>query len=80
MIELEGVTFMKEFRVSYFFEDHVRTESIVKSLNVTTEQMFEELIKKVTVNNFLMIRSKQGLDRLDTSLIRYIRVSTLKDK
>lgn len=70
---------MKKFRVSYIFEDHVRTEKIVKELNITTEQIFEEQLEKITTNSFLKIHSKQGIDRLDTSLIRYIRVSGLND-
>ncbi|MCM3587280.1 hypothetical protein M3182_16200 [Mesobacillus maritimus] len=70
---------MKRYQVSYILEDHVKTEKVVKDLNSTAEQIFDELIQTVTTTNFLKIRSEQGHDRLDTSLIRYIRVSALND-
>ncbi|WP_053362405.1 hypothetical protein [Bacillus sp. FJAT-27251] len=68
---------MKNFRVSYILENHVKTERVVTELNSTAEQIFDEVIPKITTTNFLKIRSEQGLDRLDTSQIRYIRVSSL---
>lgn len=70
---------MRKFQVSYILEDHVRSENIVKDLNITAEQIFEEQLKKITTNSFLKIRSKQGTDQLDTSLIRYIRVLGLNE-
>jgi len=71
---------MKKFRVCYILDDKVKTENIVKDLNIQAGQIFEELVKKIATSNFLKIRSEQGLDRLDTSRIRYIRVSDLNEK
>jgi hypothetical protein len=71
---------MNKFRVCYILDDKVKTENIVKDLNIQAGQIFEELVKKIATSNFLKIRSEQGLDRLDTSRIRYIRVSALNEK
>ncbi|MBY0099324.1 hypothetical protein [Mesobacillus maritimus] len=71
---------MNKFRVCYILDDKVKTENIVKDLNIQAGQIFEELVKKIATSNFLKIRSEQGLDRLDTSRIRYIRVSILNEK
>jgi hypothetical protein len=71
---------MNKFRVCYILDDKVKTENIVKDLNIQAGQIFDELVKKIATSNFLKIRSEQGLDRLDTSRIRYIRVSALNEK
>jgi hypothetical protein len=71
---------MKKFRVCYILDDKVRTENIVKDLNIQAGQIFEELVKKIATSNFLRIGSEQEVDRLDTSHIRYIRVSALNEK
>jgi len=70
---------MNKFRVCYILDDKVKTEDIVKDLNIQAGQIFEELVKKIATTNFLKIRSEQGPDRLDTSLIRYIRVSAFNE-
>ncbi|MGM0901908.1 hypothetical protein [Mesobacillus maritimus] len=70
---------MNKFRVCYILDDKVKTENIVKDLNIHAGQIFEELVKKTATTNFLKIRSEQGADRLDTSRIRYIRVSALNE-
>ncbi len=71
---------MNKFRVCYILDDKVKTENIVKDINIQAGQIFEELVNKIATTNLLKIRSEQGADRLDTSRIRYIRVSALNEK
>lgn len=71
---------MNKFRVCYILDDNVRTENIVKDLNIQADQISEELVKQIATTSFLKIRSEQGADRLDTSHIRYIRVSSINEK
>ncbi|SEM50361.1 hypothetical protein SAMN05192533_103167 [Mesobacillus persicus] len=71
---------MNKFRVCYILEDKVKTENIVKSLNINAGQIFEELVKKIATSKYLKIESEEGRqDRLDTSCIRYIRVTALNE-
>lgn len=70
---------MNKFRVCYILEDKVKTENMVKNLNINAGQIFEELVKKVATMKYLKISSEHGQDHLDTSRIRYIRVTALND-
>lgn len=71
---------MKRFRVCYILEDKVRTENILKEMNINTGQLFDELVNKVAAAKYIKIRTDRGPDRIDTSHIRYIRVSPLNDR
>lgn len=70
---------MNKFRVCYILEDKVKTENIVKSLNINAGQIFEELVKKIATTKYLKIDSGEGQDCLDTSCIRYIRVTAINE-
>jgi hypothetical protein len=69
---------MKKYRVCYILEDRVETENIILDLNINASEVFESLMRRAATSKFLKIRTEKGSDRLDTSLIRYIRVSPLK--
>jgi hypothetical protein len=69
---------MKKYRVCYILEDRVETENIILDLNINASEVFESLMRRAAASKFLKIRTEKGSDRLDTSLLRYIRVSPLK--
>lgn len=66
---------MKEFVVCYTLENDVKQEKITKDLDVKKEEVVKEILEKIEQRKFFIAKGDQGDQLINTSLIRYVRVS-----
>ncbi|NRD77026.1 hypothetical protein HPT25_05890 [Bacillus sp. BRMEA1] len=61
---------MKEFVVCYTFENDIKREKIVKEQDVNKEEVVKEILEKIVQHKYFIANG----ERINSSLIRYIRV------
>ncbi|WP_338472683.1 hypothetical protein R4Z10_08105 [Niallia sp. XMNu-256] len=66
---------LKEFTVCYTFDHEIITEKIIKELDVTREEVEQEVIEKMDNNRYFIVKNHQkGNYRIDSSLVRYVQI------
>jgi uncharacterized protein (UPF0262 family) len=65
---------LREFNVCYTLENDIKREKIIKPRDVKKEEVVQEILEKVEKQKYFIAKGEQGNYRINTSLIRYIRV------
>ncbi|MDQ6601051.1 hypothetical protein [Bacillus salipaludis] len=65
---------MKEFTVCYTLDNNIKTEKLIKELDVKKEDVEQEVIEKLLRYNYFIVKDDQGLFMINSYLIRYVRV------
>ncbi|MCQ6281308.1 hypothetical protein [Bacillus sp. EB600] len=65
---------MKEFTICYTFDNDIITEKMIKELNVTKEDVEQEIIEKMDRCKCFIVKNDQGNYMINSYLVRYIRI------
>jgi hypothetical protein len=65
---------LKEFTVCYTFDNEIITEKIIKEVDVTKEDVKQEIIEKMDHCKYFIVKNDQGNYMINSYLVRYVRV------
>jgi hypothetical protein len=66
---------VKEFTVCYTLDHDIITEKIVKELNVTIEDVKQEVIEKMDRCKTFIVKNEKGEHMIDSYSVRYLQVN-----
>ncbi|MDR4948022.1 hypothetical protein [Neobacillus cucumis] len=66
---------LKEFVVCYTLENDIKRERIMKESNTKKDEVVQEILEKIEQRKYFLAKDSQGDYWINSSLIRYIRVS-----
>ncbi|MDR7000215.1 hypothetical protein [Neobacillus niacini] len=69
---------VKEFIVCYTLDHDIVTEKLIKEIDVKKEDVEQEVIEKLERNKSINVKNGQGNYRINSSLVRYVRIVSEK--
>ena len=69
---------MKEYTICYTFDNEIIIEKLFKESNVKKEDVEQELVEKMNQNKYLIVKNDQGTFKIDSSLVRFVRIIDMK--
>ncbi|WP_144549739.1 hypothetical protein [Bacillus sp. X1(2014)] len=69
---------MKEYTVCYTFDHEIIIEKLIKETHVKTEEVEQEVVEKLNQNKYLIVENDQGTFKIDSSLVRFVRIIDVK--
>jgi hypothetical protein len=69
---------LKEFTVCYTFDNDIIIEKMIKEVDVKKEDVEQEVVEKMTHNNYFFVKNDQGNFMINSSLVRFIRIIDVK--
>ncbi|MEK3992636.1 hypothetical protein [Robertmurraya sp. FSL R5-0851] len=66
---------MKEFLVCYILDNDIKREKMIKEFDALKAEVVHELLEKINTNRFFLSKGEQGDFLVNSSLVRYIRVT-----
>lgn len=65
---------LKEFTVCYTLETDVKWEKVIKKPNIKNEDVLQEVLERVGNRKYLIAKTDEGTQLINTSSIRYVRI------
>ncbi|WP_078412033.1 hypothetical protein [Priestia abyssalis] len=65
---------MKEFTVCYTLDSDVKWERVIKKPNINTEDVLQEVLKRIKNRKYLIAKTDKGSRIINTASIRYVRI------
>ena len=65
---------LKEFSVWYILDSDVKWERMIKKSNIKTEDVLQEVLKRMEHHKYFVAKTDKGSHVIHTSSIRYVRV------
>ncbi len=65
---------LKEFTVCYTLDSDVKWERVIKKPNINTEDVLQEVLKRIKNRKYLIAKTDKGSRIINTASIRYVRI------
>jgi len=69
---------LKEYTVCYTFDHEIIIEKLIKESNVKKEEVEQEVVEKLNQNKYFIVKNDQGTFKIDSSLVRFVRIIDVK--
>lgn len=66
---------MKEFIVSYIYDNEIKREKIIKELNIHKTDIIQEISDKISKHKYFLLKDGQDDHLINSSMVRYVKVS-----